>query len=39
MHDYSAKWGEQPYEKGEFTPEQFFNHIDEFNKNSKPFYD
>ena len=30
MHDYSLKWGEQPYEDGKFTPEQFKQHVADF---------
>jgi hypothetical protein len=37
IHDYSAKWGEQPYEKGLFTPHEFLSHVTDFHDYKKEY--
>ena len=37
LHDYSLNWGEQPYEKGQFMPHEFLQHVKDFEQ-EKPNY-
>jgi hypothetical protein len=38
LHDYSRKWGEQPYENGLFTPHEFLKNVDEFTETAHENY-
>jgi len=39
IHDYSLRHGEQPYEKGLFTPHEFLQHVQDFEEQKQDYKD